>query len=151
VYYELLAPGNRMSILKLLFIEDNPADVTILRYSIECHGEECHIEVLPDGAAALQFVRDHRSGRRKPDMCVILLDLHIPKYDGLEILQAIAEAPVLAHIRVVVMSAVASPAEQQVIVELGAVFRKKPSSLDENIELGRELIAICKSSHAATA
>jgi CheY-like chemotaxis protein len=140
-----------MSDLKFLAIEDNAADIILLRYALDCHGEEYELEVLKDGQEALQFVSDHRSAKRKPELCLIILDLHLPKYDGLEILRAIREAPPLAHILTVMVSELASPREKIELTELGAVFRKKPASLDETISFAGELIALCKSAHATAA
>ena len=52
-----------------------------------------------------------------------------PKYDGVAILQAIKQAPVLAHIHVIVLSGMASPAEKDKIANMGASYRQKPFGL----------------------
>jgi CheY-like chemotaxis protein len=133
-----------MSEIRIVVIEDNPADVLILRYALDNQGEEYELEVLKNGEEALQFVREHRSGRRKPEPCLILLDLHLPQYDGLEILRAIAQAPALHHIKVVTLTGVATPAEEMEVIRLGAILREKPSSLEGQAQLAAEIIAICK-------
>jgi CheY-like chemotaxis protein len=143
--------SEKMSELKFLVIEDNPDDVALLRYALNCHGEEYDLEVLRDGQHALQFVSEHRSEKRKPNLCLIVLDLHLPTYDGLEILRAIREAPALTHIRVVIVSGLASPKEKIQLAELAAEFRTKPSSLQDTIEFAGELIDLCKSVHAVGA
>jgi CheY-like chemotaxis protein len=147
----VLDQSEKMGELKFLVIEDNPSDVALLRYALNCHGEEYDLEVLRDGQQALQFVSEHRSGKRKPDLCLIVLDLHLPKYDGLEILRAIREAPALTHIRVVIVSGLASPKEKLQLAELAAELRTKPSSLQDTIEFAGELIALCKSVHVVGA
>ncbi len=131
---------------KILVIEDNPADVDWLRHALDLQNEPYDLEVLSDGEAALQFVEEHRSGKRAPNPCVILLDLHLPKYDGLEVLQAIKRAPALAHIHVIVLSGLPTPDDQAAIQRLGAICRIKPSTLSNCIELAREILAICKGS-----
>ena len=55
--------------------------------------EDYELEILKNGEEALRFVREHRTGIRQPEPCVILLDLHLPMYDGMAILRAIREAP----------------------------------------------------------
>jgi CheY-like chemotaxis protein len=76
---------------------------------------------------------------------VIVLDLHLPKYDGVAVLRAIKQEPSLAHIRVVVLTASSNPKEELDVRQMGVrLYRKKPSNLDEFIEVAREILAICK-------
>ena len=129
---------------RILVIEDNPADIAVLRHAFDQQGEEYDLEVLDDGEAALQFVHEHRTGTRRPDPCVILLDLHLPKYDGMEVLQAIKRAPVLAHIQVIVLTSLATVEEEVTILAMAAFCRQKPSTLREFLDLAAEALAICK-------
>jgi CheY-like chemotaxis protein len=130
---------------RILIIEDNAADVSLLRTALDRQGVVYDLQLLNDGEAALRFVEEHRDGTRAPDPCVILLDLHIPKYDGLEVLAAIKREPVLAHIHVVVMSGLASPREQAAILAYGGLYRQKPFRWDDCLALAAEILAICKS------
>ncbi len=98
-----------MSIPTILVIEDNVADQVLLRYALDEMGEPYRFEVLVDGEMALAFIDDHRQGRREHEPCVILLDLHLPKYSGIEVLAAIREEPVLNHIHVFVLTTDISP------------------------------------------
>jgi CheY-like chemotaxis protein len=134
---------------KILMIEDNPGDVAWLRLALDQQGEPYELELLLDGEMALRFVDEHRSGVREPDPCVILLDLHIRKYDGLQVLAAIKQEPVLAHIHVVVMTGLASPRDEAAILGLGGLYRQKPSRLNQCLELAAEILAICKSHREA--
>jgi CheY-like chemotaxis protein len=70
---------------------------------------------------------------------VILVDLHLPKRDGLEVLSATRREPVLEKIHVIVMASAASPHEQADVQALGGDFRINPA----------EVIAICKEHHSA--
>jgi CheY-like chemotaxis protein len=101
--------------------------------------------ILRDGEAALRFVDDHRKGVLEPEPCVILLDLYLPRYDGLAVIRAIRQAPTLQHIQVVVLTALASPTQQIEIAAMGGLYRKKPSALNEVMELAAEIMAICES------
>jgi CheY-like chemotaxis protein len=138
-----------MSLAKILVIEDNEGDVFLLRDALNRQEEDHELEVLSNGEEALQFVQEHRIGLREPEPCVIVLDLHLPRYDGMAILRAIREAPALEHIQVVVLSGLASPSQKIEIVGLGAVYRTKPSTLNELVQLAAEIIAICKNSSTA--
>ena len=133
-----------MSTPTILVIEDNVADLVLIRYAFDELGEPYRIEVLPDGEAALKFVDGHRSGRMQHEPCVILLDLHLPKYNGIEVLTAIRLEPVLSHIHVFVLTTDASPAERAQITDLGGICCYKPSELEEIKELAEEILAACK-------
>jgi len=135
-----------VSVPTILVIEDNVADVFLIRHFLDEQGEAYQLEILPDGEAALAFVAEHRSGVRKHEPCVILLDLHLPKYNGIEVLTAIRQEPVLTHIHVVVLTSDASPAEQTQVIELGGICCVKPSDLDAIKNLAGEIMALCKGS-----
>jgi len=133
-----------VSIPTILVIEDNVADQVLIRIALDELGEPYEFQVLPDGEAALAFVADHRSGRRKHDPCVILLDLHLPKYNGIEVLAAIRAEPILDPIHVIVMTTDISPAERARIAELGAFCCLKPSDVEGIKALARDILAACK-------
>ncbi len=135
---------------RILVIDDNEADILLLRNALDQQGEDYELEILIDGEEALRFVRENRTGVREPHPCVILLDLHLPRYDGMAIFRAIREAPALEHVHVLILSGLATPQQEIEISSLGGAFRRKPSSLDDLIELAAEIIAICKNFSLAT-
>jgi two-component system, chemotaxis family, response regulator Rcp1 len=131
--------------VRIVVVEDIESDVRLLRLALQELGEEAVVEVLKDGEEALQFVHDHRTFVRQPDPCVIVLDLHLPKYDGIAVLRAIRQEPLMAHIRVVVLTTSCSPQEELEVRRMGVrLYRRKPSNLDEFIEVAREILSICK-------
>jgi CheY-like chemotaxis protein len=136
---------------RILVVDDNTADVKLLRVGLDRHGEEYVLEVLENGEEALRFVRNHREGSLDAEPCVILLDLHLPRYDGIAILEAIKKAPVLAHIQVLILSGLATPGEKDKIANMGAVYRRKPFSLNEYFDLAAEIFAICQNATAVAA
>jgi CheY-like chemotaxis protein len=135
---------------KILIIDDNEIDIFLLRKALDQQGEDYELEILIDGEEALRFVRENRTGIREPHPCGILLDLHLPRYDGMAILRAIREAPALEHIRVLILSALATPQQEIEIASLGGTYRRKSSSLHDLVKLAEEIIAICKSFSLAT-
>jgi CheY-like chemotaxis protein len=75
---------------------------------------------------------------------VIVLDLHLPKHDGLEVLRAIQREPVLHHIHVMVVAGMASPGERAQLLRMGVDVRSKPADLCGFERLASEVIAICE-------
>jgi CheY-like chemotaxis protein len=133
-----------VSALRVLIVEDNPADIFLYRRALLALDPTCEIEVLADGEQALEFVHDQRKSRHDPRPCVILLDLHLPKHNGMEVLRAIRDEPVMNHIHVVIVSSLASPRDTAEMQNFSADFRLKPNSLTEFSDLAAEVIAICK-------
>jgi CheY-like chemotaxis protein len=133
-----------VSIPKILVIEDNLADIFILRHALDTVGEPYLLEVLTDGEAALAFVAKQGDGAREPEPCVILLDLHLPKYNGMEVLAAIRDEPPLSHIHVVVLTSRASPEEEQLITNLGGRCCLKPVGLPAIRQFACDVIDLCK-------
>jgi CheY-like chemotaxis protein len=140
-----------MSVSKILLIDDNAADIKLLRFALNEQGEPYELEVLRTGEDAIRFITAHGKESSEPQPCVILLDLHLPRYDGIALLQAIKQSEELAHVKSVVLSGFASPAERARIEELGAVYIQKPSELTHYLELGAKIIDMCGSGLKAAA
>jgi CheY-like chemotaxis protein len=138
-----------MQAVRIVIIEDNDGDIQLLRLALDEQEEDYELEILKDGEEALRFVQEHRSRIREPAPCVILLDLYLPRYDGIAILHAIREAPPLEHIKIVVLSGQADPRHEAEMARFGAFYRRKPSTLTELSELAAEIFVICKGSSPA--
>ncbi len=126
--------------VRILLIEDNPADVDLLRRAFAAADLDCELTRLEDGAEALAFVRrvEAGSGETAPDLTV--LDLNLPKNDGLEVLQAMRGSPAFASVPVAVLSSSASGRERNRIEQLGiGRYITKPPDLDEFLEIGHTL------------
>ena len=105
------------NIVEILLVEDNPDDLALTLRGLRKANLANHIQVARDGAEALEFVfcegaHAHRRIENGPK--VILLDLKLPKVDGLEVLQRLKEDPRTKSIPVVVLT---SSKEQNDIVE----------------------------------
>jgi CheY-like chemotaxis protein len=133
-----------MSAARILVVEDNPADIFLLRRALAGKGEAFEMEVVQDGAQALAYVRTQwrRGPESKP--CVILLDLHLPKENGIDVLRAIREESEFSHVEVVVVTSMATPREEAELRGLGADYRLKPKTLAEYSDFAADIIDICR-------
>ena len=129
----------------ILVVDDSVSDVHLLRRALDTEQENYELVVLTDGEAALMFVNEHRQGRRELVPCVIVLDAHLPRHNGLEVLRAIRTAPALDHINVVMLSGVITPKLAGEARKEGALCREKPLDLDSYMALGAEIFALCRS------
>ena len=130
---------------RIVVIDDSQTDVLLLRQALDLHHEPYELTVLNDGEEALQFVHQHRKLSHEPDPCVIVLDLHLPRYDGLAVLRAIKREPMLANISVVILTTVASPEEEVEMARLGVrLYQAKPMDLKELTAVAGRILEICK-------
>jgi CheY-like chemotaxis protein len=103
--------------VEILLVEDNQDDLDMTLFALRRAKLANHIQVLRDGEAALDFIfcRGPHAGRKLAnEPKVILLDLKLPKVDGLEVLRAIKADPRTQNIPVVMLT---SSREQSDIVE----------------------------------
>ncbi len=127
----------------ILLVEDNPADEELTLDALRTHHLANHIEVVRDGAEALEFLFQtgayaHQAGKTSPKL--VLLDLKLPKLDGLEVLQRIKSDPRTQPIPVVLLT---SSREERDIDEgyrLGAnSYIVKPVDFGQFTEAVRQL------------
>jgi CheY-like chemotaxis protein len=142
----VFAQNPNMAPPRVLLIEDDASDVFLMRRALLDQDETFVFETLVDGEQALRFVSDQRKNIEGAEPCVIVLDLHLPRHDGFEVLRAIRDEPALKHIKVVAMTSYATPQEEARLRLLGADYRLKPSGLPEFADLAHHLIGICKGS-----
>lgn len=99
--------------IKILLVEDNPADVELTRENLN----ECkllhELTVVTDGVEGLAYLRREGSYAEAARPDLILLDLNLPRMDGRELLAQIKSEPLLRRIPVVVLTS--STAERDII------------------------------------
>jgi len=124
-----------MSDLRMILIaEDNPHDAELTLAAISSHRVANEVVLVRDGSEVMDFLhaRGAWASRRPGLPSVILLDLKMPKVDGLEVLRQVRNDPRLATIPVVMLT---SSAEDRDIAEsyrLGAnAYVVKPVAFEE--------------------
>lgn len=127
----------------ILVIEDNPADVQLLRLALNETGLAYELTVIDDGAEALCYV--HREGKYaampKPDL--VVLDLNLPKKSGMEVLAALRGNKELSNTPVAVVTSSAAPLERAQVEGLRVErFITKPPDLDDFLRIGAMLIEV---------
>ncbi|HYZ86417.1 MAG TPA: response regulator [Bryobacteraceae bacterium] len=123
---------------KVLIIEDNPSDVQLFQLALEEVGLECDLIIVQDGGEALAWVQayvDSNDSSDRLDLAVI--DLNLPKYDGLEILSTMRILSGLQRVPALVLSSSASPKDIARVRSLpDTEYMTKPLDLDQYIQLG---------------
>ena len=126
----------------ILLVEDNPDDVELTRRAFGRSQVAHAIDVVHDGAAALDYLfsRDSNPPADRPMPEVVLLDLKLPKVDGLDVLRRLRADARTRRLPVVVLT---SSNEEQDIVrsyEFGAnSFVRKPVDYAAFLEAARQI------------
>ncbi|WP_322618801.1 response regulator [Deinococcus terrestris] len=100
---DLTAPA-RTGHIEILLVEDSEPDVLLTQEAFEGARVPNRVHVVRDGVEALRFLRreDEHAGAPRPD--VILMDINMPRKNGLEVLGEIKADPDLATIPVVMLT-----------------------------------------------
>ena len=108
-----MADDAQTRVVDVLLVEDDPGDVLMTREAFEHHKLRNQLHVVNDGEQALQFL--HRTGKyaSAPRPGLILLDLNLPRRDGLEVLAELKGDPGLRVIPVVILTT--SQADEDVL------------------------------------
>ncbi len=127
---------------RILLVEDNERDVELTLAALEEHNLANEVVVARDGAEALDYLyqRGKYSDRADGLPAVVLLDLNMPKVDGMEVLQRMKIDPVLKQVPVVMVTS--SRVEQDLVrsYELGVnAYVVKPVDFQKFIESIRQI------------
>jgi CheY-like chemotaxis protein len=122
---------------EVLLADDNPSDVYLIREALREHAVDCMLHVVSDGKDALRIISGETGNADAAAISLIILDLNLPRHDGIEILQKLRESVALGHVPVVVLTSSDSPRDRVLANELGATrYLRKPSNLEEFLSLG---------------
>ncbi len=120
--------------MELLLVEDNPADVRLMREALRESGVGDSLRIAADGVEAMAYLRHEGRHADAPLPHLILLDLNLPRKSGYEVLAEIKNDPSLKLIPVVILTTSASPEDIRRSYELHAnCYITKPVDLDRFI------------------
>jgi CheY-like chemotaxis protein len=121
----------------IFVVEDNPADVYLIRQALRKAGVNFELSVIDDGAEGMSFVRNFKKSpeNRRPDLAI--LDLNLPSNGGIEILAAIRRNNDLADVPVVIVTSSCAPLESAQAEALRiSRFITKPPDLADFLQIG---------------
>jgi two-component system response regulator len=128
---------NDQNIVEVLLVEDNPQDAELTIRALKRHNLANRLFHVEDGAEALDFLfgRGKYEGRAAASPRVVLLDLKLPKVNGLEVLRAMKNDARLQTVPVVMVTSSAEHPDVKAAYDLGANgYVIKPVQFDSFME-----------------
>jgi two-component system, chemotaxis family, response regulator Rcp1 len=119
---------------RIFLVEDNPADVFLLKEALRAHSVKCELQISIDGEEARELIRQ-TSSEEAPDLFVI--DLNLPKLNGFEVVEFIRQHPWCAAVPVAVVTTSDSPRDRERAISLGVErYVQKPVPYEEFLKIG---------------
>ena len=135
----------------ILLAEDNSADIELVREALADRAIAYELEVVEDGERAMDFIEsiDRDSTLHCPKL--FLLDLHLPKRDGQEVLRCLRASERCGQTPVVILTSSDSPTDRETATRNAALhYFRKPSTLEQYMQLGdvvKSIIALDTRAH----
>jgi CheY-like chemotaxis protein len=129
---------------EILYVEDNPGEVFLLREAVRRLDENVRLVSAGDGEVALELLL---SATVRPS--VIVLDLDVPKIDGTEVLKAVKSHHELRVVPTVVFAEKSARTQIETTGYAPDLFLSKPMDLDGYAVVAEKIIALCAASDSA--
>ncbi len=127
---------------RILLAEDDPKDVELILEALEEHRLANEVVVANDGREALDYLyrTGKYAGRSNGNPVVLLLDLKMPKYDGIEVLRTIKGDELLKALPVVVLTSSRESRDLEQCYELGVnAYVVKPVKFPEFLDAVKKI------------
>lgn len=129
---------NRNNHQPILIVEDNPVDLDLTIRAFKSQRIDNPIVTARDGEEALSFVEKWENGDTMP--VVILLDLKMPKVNGLEVLKVLKNHPKFRTIPVVVLTTSSESSDVHEAYQLGAnSYIVKPVDFEKFLDVAKQI------------
>jgi CheY-like chemotaxis protein len=126
-----------------LLLEDNPTDVFVIKeFVIQAVLDSCNlnlqVRIAEDGREALQYLQNLDQDDSSPGPALVLLDLNVPKVDGLEVLRHMRHGSRCKRTPVIVVTSSNAEPDRTAAQRLGVeAYFQKPKDLTAYMELAQ--------------
>jgi CheY-like chemotaxis protein len=121
----------------MLVVEDTPTDVYLIRQALTLHGIEAKLHIATDGEEAMRFLDAAFSDTGGPCPSPVILDLNLPKKNGIEVLRHLRRESRCRDAVVIVVSTSGSSRDHSEAMLAGAnAYFRKPFGYEAFMKLG---------------
>jgi hypothetical protein len=122
----------------ILLVEDNPVDLDLTMRAFKSQKLDNPVLTARDGEEALAYIETWEKGEPRP--VVILLDLKMPKVNGLEVLKVLKSHPAFKTIPVVVLTTSSETSDVREAYQLGAnSYIVKPVDFEKFLDVAKQI------------
>lgn len=122
-------------------MEDNAADVFLIRRAIEKADSQIRIHVVRDGEQAIRYFDEMDAHEASPCPALVILDINLPKKQGGEVLQHMRNSRRCSKALVIAVSTSGAQQDRDTMAKLGAnAYFRKPSDYNDFMKL-RDVVA----------
>ena len=126
--------------LRIVLAEDDDGHATLIQRNLERAGLVNDVVRLKDGQEALDYLRTGPGCADGPGTCLLLLDINMPKVDGVEVLRQLRSDPKTNTLPIIMLTTTDDPREIERCYKLGCnVYITKPVEYQAFIEAIRRL------------
>ncbi len=104
----------------IMMVEDNPMDVDLMLQALQEHKLSNPFIICRDGEEALNFMNAHNSAEDPQIPLIMLLDLRLPKVDGIEVLRHARQDPVWKQVPVIILTTSQQNTDIESAYQMGA-------------------------------
>jgi len=120
-----------VSSFRIVMVEDNPADVLLIRETLKSHGLTFSLEIYSNGEDAANAIATMTEA---PNL--FLLDLNVPRVPGLDLLQIVRKSPLVSHVRTAILTSSQTAEDKTRSEQYGAdAYIVKPQGYHEFVTL----------------
>jgi CheY-like chemotaxis protein len=130
------ATGSAPRRLTLLLAEDNLPDALLVGEVIQMAGLQLELHVESDGEQVLEFFAKAEQDPAAPRPHLLLLDLNLPKVDGIALLRRLRESEQWKTLPVMIVTSSDAPEDRAEATALGAAYFRKPANYEAFLKLG---------------
>jgi DNA-binding response OmpR family regulator len=122
---------------RILIVEDNSADVFLIRAAIKAASINAALDVVKDGEQAIRFFDAADYDDSVPRPTLVILDINLPRKQGDEVLQRMRRSRSCRNAIVLAVSTSGSAGDRENMMRLGANgYFQKPSEYTDFLKLG---------------